>query len=81
MQDIRNGGIILKDSPRKIARAMNHLDQGLRIPTVKLKIPGKLFLKSDPELLLHSSYSFWPKLSTSGSGWYLAIPLPRKKVE
>ena len=29
-----------------------------RIPTVKLKIPGKLFLKSDPELLLNSSYSF-----------------------
>ena len=32
----------------------------LRIPTVKLKIPGKLFLKSNSELLLHSSYSFWP---------------------
>ena len=31
----------------------------IRIPTVKLKFPGKLFfLKSDPELLLHSSYSF-----------------------
>ena len=30
----------------------------IRIPTVKLKIPGKLFLKSNPELLLHSSYSF-----------------------
>ena len=30
----------------------------IRIPTVKLKIPEKLFLKSDPELLLHSSYSF-----------------------
>ena len=29
-----------------------------RIPTAKLKIPGKLFLKSNPELLLHSSYSF-----------------------
>ena len=29
-----------------------------RIPTVKLKIPGKLFLKLNPELLLHSSYSF-----------------------
>ena len=29
-----------------------------RIPTVKLKIPGKLFLESNPELLLHSSYSF-----------------------
>ena len=27
-----------------------------RIPTVKLKIPGKAFLKS--ELLLHSNYSF-----------------------
>ena len=30
----------------------------IRIPTVKLKIPGKLFLKSNPELLLHSSNSF-----------------------
>ena len=30
----------------------------IRIPTVKLKIPRKRFLKSDPELLLHSSYSF-----------------------
>ena len=30
----------------------------VRIPTVKLKIPGKLFLKLNPELLLHSSYSF-----------------------
>ena len=29
-----------------------------KIPTVKLKIPGKLFLKSNPELLLQSSYSF-----------------------
>ena len=29
-----------------------------RIPTVKLKIPGKLFLESNPELLLHSSYNF-----------------------
>ena len=29
-----------------------------RIPTVKLKIPEKAFLKS--ELLLQSSYSFWP---------------------
>ena len=27
-----------------------------RIPTVKLKIPGKAFL--NPELLLHSSYGF-----------------------
>ena len=30
----------------------------IRIPTVKLKILGKLFLKSNPDLLLHSSYSF-----------------------
>ena len=29
-----------------------------RIPTVKLKIPGKAFLNPNPELLLHSSYSF-----------------------
>ena len=28
----------------------------LRIPTVKLKISGKLFLKTNPELMLHSSY-------------------------
>ena len=32
----------------------------LRIPTVKLKIPGKAFLKSE----------------SSGSGWDLASPLP-----
>ena len=31
---------------------------GNRIPTVKLKIPGKLLLKWNPEFLLHSSYSF-----------------------
>ena len=31
-----------------------------RIPTVKLKIPEKAFLNPNPELLLHSSYSFWP---------------------
>ena len=30
----------------------------IRIQTVKLKIPGNFFLKSDAELLLHSSYSF-----------------------
>ena len=29
-----------------------------RIPTVKLKIPGKIWENQDPELLLHSSYSF-----------------------
>ena len=33
-------------------------DPRTRIPTVKLKIPGKLFLNPNPELLLHSSYSF-----------------------
>ena len=27
----------------------------IRIPTVKLKIPGKLFLESNPELLLQSN--------------------------
>ena len=31
-----------------------------RIPTVKLKIPEKHFWNPNPELLLHSSYSFWP---------------------
>ena len=30
------------------------------IQTVKLKIPGKHFRNPNPELLLHSSYSFWP---------------------
>ena len=52
-----------------------------RIPTVKFKIPGKLFLKSNPELLLHSSYSFWRWLSTSGSGWELASTPPWKNCE
>ena len=28
------------------------------IPMVKLKIPGKLFLNPNPELLLNSRYSF-----------------------
>ena len=37
--------------------------------------------KQNPELLLHSSYSFWPKLFTSGSGWDLASPLPWKNCE
>ena len=37
-------------------RSRNHSPG--RIPTVKLKIPGKLFLNPNPELLLHSSYSF-----------------------
>ena len=32
----------------------------IRIPTVKLKIPGKHFWNPNPKLLLHSSYSFWP---------------------
>ena len=41
----------------KVAGLCGNYD-GDRIPTVKLKIPGKLFLKSDSELLLHSSYSF-----------------------
>ena len=29
-----------------------------RIPTVQLKILGKFFLKSNPDFLFHSSYSF-----------------------
>ena len=29
-----------------------------RIPTVKLKIPGKAWEQQDPELMLHLSYSF-----------------------
>ena len=52
-----------------------------RIQTVKLKIRGKLFLNLNPELLLHSSYSFWPKLSTNVSGWDLASPQPWKNVK
>ena len=47
-----------------------------RIPTVKLKTPGKFFLKSDPELLLHSSYSFQPQLYNSGSDWDFTSPQP-----
>ena len=37
--------------------------------------------KQDTEHLLHSSYSIWPWLSTSGSGWDLASPQPRKNVK
>ena len=39
-------------------KGKKYLKVPFRIPTVKLKIPGKLFLKSNPEFLLHSSYSF-----------------------
>ena len=46
-------GTISKDSLR-----IGQLVRETRIPTVKLKIPGKLFLNANPELLLHSSYSF-----------------------
>ena len=37
--------------------------------------------KQDTEILLHSSLSFWPLLSTSGSGWDLASPQPWKNVK
>ena len=36
-------------------------------PDGEIEYSGKTFLKSNPELLLHSSDSFWPKLSTSSS--------------
>ena len=43
------------------------------------KFREKHFWNPNPELLLHSSYSFWPRLSTSGSGWESASTLPWKK--
>ena len=45
------------------------------------KCREKHFWNPKPELLLHSSYSFWPKLSTSGSCWNLASTLPWKNCE
>ena len=44
------------------------------------KFREKHFWNPNSELLLHSSYSFWPWLSTSGS-WDLASPLPWKNCE
>ena len=41
----------------------------------------KNFLNQNPEVLLRSSYSFWPWLSNSGSGWDLASTQPWKKCE
>ena len=40
------------------------------------KFREKHFWNPNPELLLHSSYSFWSYLSTSSSGWDSACPLP-----
>ena len=45
------------------------------------KFRKKHFRNPNPELLLHSSYSFWPWLSTSGSRWDLASTLSWKKCE
>ena len=45
------------------------------------KIREKHFLNPNPEILLYSSYSFWPELSTSGSDWDLASRLPWKNCE
>ena len=45
------------------------------------KLRGKHFLNPNPELLLLSSYSFWPWPSTSGSDWELASTLPSKIVK
>ena len=45
------------------------------------KFREKHFWNPNPELLLHSSYSFLPQLSASGSGWDLASPLPWKIVK
>ena len=39
------------------------------------------FWNPNPEHLLHSSYSFWPWLSTSSSGWDLVNTLPWKNCE
>ena len=52
-----------------------------RIPTVKLNCPGKAWEKQDTEILLHSSYSFGPWLSTSDMGWDLASTQPWKNVK
>ena len=56
-----------------------------RNPTVKLKIPGKAFLKSESRTSVTfktwiSSYSFWPKLSNNGSGWDLSKSATMKKL-
>ena len=45
------------------------------------KLRDKAWENQDPELLLHSSYSFWPWLSTSGSGRDWASTQPWKKCE
>ena len=50
-------------TPNSFCMVSEHVAVRARIPTVKLKIPSKLFfLKSNPELLLHSSYSFQKRL-------------------
>ena len=47
---------------------------------MKLKIPGKAFLKSESQISV-TSYSFWPYLPTTGSGWDLASTLPWKNCK
>ena len=51
-----------------------------RIPTVKLKIPGKAFLKSESRTSVTFKF-FTLELATSGSGWDLKSTLPWKKYE
>ena len=45
------------------------------------KFREKHFWNPNPELLLHSSYGFWPYLSTSSNDWDLASTLPWKNCE
>ena len=68
---IKNGGKFF-NSPRKFPKFVM-----VRVGSRRLN--WKFRENQDTELLLHSSYSFWPKLSTSGSGWDLASTLPWKK--
>ena len=45
------------------------------------KFRKRHFWNPNPEFLLHSSYSFWPWLSSNSSGWDLASSLPWKNCE
>jgi len=46
-------------SQQNIIETFSRAGLASRIPTVKLKFPGKHFWNPNPELLLHFSYSFW----------------------
>ena len=58
-----------------------NLELGLGSRRWNWKFREKAWEKQDTEILLHSSYSFWPWLSTSGSGWNLASTQQWKKFE